>query len=52
MIGQAGRAERAITLAKIDLEKAAELRRSWGLFRDRRADLYGALRGLDGATVS
>ncbi len=52
MIGQAGRADRAITLAKIDLEKAAELRRSWGLFRDRRVDLYGALRGLDGATVS
>ena len=27
-----------------------ELRRSWGVFRDRRPDLYGALITIDGRT--
>lgn len=40
-------AEEVIT-ARFDLDRIAELRRSWGLFRDRRADLYGALGTLDG----
>jgi N-carbamoylputrescine amidase len=29
-----------------------ELRRSWGVFRDRRPELYGALMTLDGKTKS
>ena len=45
---QAGRETEAIALARIDLDAAAELRQSWGLFRDRRPDLYGTLRSLDG----
>ncbi|WP_299416004.1 N-carbamoylputrescine amidase [uncultured Sulfitobacter sp.] len=48
VIGQAAREGRGITLATIDLDKAAKLRRSWGVFRDRRVDLYGALTVLDG----
>jgi N-carbamoylputrescine amidase len=35
--------------ATIDLDAAREYRRSWGVFRDRRPDLYGALLSLDGA---
>jgi N-carbamoylputrescine amidase len=27
-----------------------ELRRSWGVFRDRRPELYGALMTMDGKT--
>lgn len=38
---------RGITAA-FDLAAIADLRASWGVFRDRRVDLYGALRGLDG----
>jgi len=48
LIGQAGREGRGVTLATIDLDKVAALRRSWGVFRDRRVDLYGVLSGLDG----
>jgi len=32
-----------VMIAKFDLDAAAAARRSWGLFRDRRPDLYGAL---------
>ena len=30
----------------------AEFRRGWGVFRDRRPELYGALMTLDGKTRS
>ena len=36
--------------ATFDLDALAAQRASWGLFRDRRPDLYGALRTLDGVT--
>ena len=36
--------------AGFDRDALAQERASWGLFRDRRADLYGPLRRLDGAT--
>lgn len=49
MIRQATRDEQGIALATIDLDAVAERRRSWGIFRDRRVDLYGRLSGLDGA---
>jgi N-carbamoylputrescine amidase len=39
--------EGVITVA-FDLDTIAEQRRSWGLFRDRRPDLYGALVTNDG----
>ncbi|OYU76681.1 MAG: N-carbamoylputrescine amidase, partial [Burkholderiales bacterium PBB5] len=32
-----------------DLDACAQARRAWGVFRDRRPDLYGPLQGLDGA---
>lgn len=32
-----------------DLAACAWARRAWGVFRDRRPDLYGPLQGLDGA---
>lgn len=34
--------------ARIDLEAAARYREAWCVFRDRRADLYGALSTLEG----
>jgi len=32
----------------IDLDAVREYRRTWGVFRDRRPDLYGSLLTLDG----
>ncbi|MBU6297450.1 MAG: N-carbamoylputrescine amidase [Alphaproteobacteria bacterium] len=40
--------EEGFTLASFDLDDVAKLRASWGLFRDRRPDLYGALTSYDG----
>jgi N-carbamoylputrescine amidase len=38
-----------IVMARFDLDALALKRRSWGVFRDRRPDLYGVLGRLDGA---
>jgi N-carbamoylputrescine amidase len=38
-----GRAEEGVITARFDLDELARLRASWGLFRDRRPELYGAL---------
>ena len=43
-----GRAEEGFVTARFDLDEVAKLRASWGLFRDRRPELYGALVGHDG----
>jgi N-carbamoylputrescine amidase len=40
--------EDAVLTATFDLDEIASQRRSWGLFRDRRPDLYGPLLSLDG----
>ena len=37
-----------ILIAKVDLDEAEGFRNSWGIFRDRRPDLYRALLDLDG----
>ena len=42
-----GKAEQAL-VASFDLDAIREYRRSWGLFRDRRPDLYQPLLTLDG----
>jgi N-carbamoylputrescine amidase len=36
----------AVLTARFDLDRVAELRRGWGVFRDRRVDLYGRLGAL------
>jgi N-carbamoylputrescine amidase len=48
VVGRAARSEQEVLTATFDLDKIAELRRSWGLFRDRRVDLYDRLQRLDG----
>lgn len=48
VVAKASRGEEEVITAAFDLAAIAELRASWGVFRDRRVDLYGALRGLDG----
>lgn len=50
LVAEAGRSEETVLVATFDLDLMARYRHSWGLFRDRRPDLYGALETLDGVT--
>jgi N-carbamoylputrescine amidase len=47
VVGELGRTEEGIATASFDLAEIAKMRASWGLFRDRRPDLYGTLRSHD-----
>jgi N-carbamoylputrescine amidase len=48
LLAKALRGTEDILTATLDLEMIAALRRSWGLFRDRRPDTYRVLGTLDG----
>jgi N-carbamoylputrescine amidase len=48
LVAKAGRTGEAALVHRFDLGAIAELRASWGLFRDRRVDLYGPVMRLDG----
>ncbi len=50
IVARAGRDDEAVKTARFDLDAVADLRRSWGVFRDRRPDLYASLTSLDGGT--
>ncbi len=45
IIAAANRTERAVLCAEFDFAAIAEQRAAWGVFRDRRPDLYAALLG-------
>jgi len=51
-VAEMDRSEEGLRLATFDLDAIGELRRTWGVFRDRRPELYGALMTLDGKTKS
>jgi N-carbamoylputrescine amidase len=48
MLQTADRSSETVLTATFDLEAIRRYRRNWGLFRDRRPDLYGSLLTLDG----
>jgi N-carbamoylputrescine amidase len=48
LAAKADRVAEAVLVHRFDLEAIAALRASWGLFRDRRVDLYGRVGTLDG----
>jgi N-carbamoylputrescine amidase len=48
LLAKAGRDGEEVLTATVDLTANAALRQSWGLFRDRRVDLYGGLQRLGG----
>lgn len=48
IIAELGREEEGVIAADLDLAEIAFLRSSWGLFRDRRPDLYRAILSADG----
>ena len=47
ILAEADRASRTVITASLDLAEIARARSSWGVFRDRRPDLYGSLMSLD-----
>ncbi len=47
---EAGRDDEAVLTASFDRDELRLMRHSWGLFRDRRPDLYGPLLTLDGTS--
>jgi N-carbamoylputrescine amidase len=48
IVAELNRIEEGIVTASFDLDEIARARASWGLFRDRRPDLYGPLRAHHG----
>jgi N-carbamoylputrescine amidase len=49
IVAELDRQHEGFTTATFDLDEIAKARVSWGLFRDRRPDLYGAIVSHDGA---
>lgn len=48
LVAKADRYTEGVLVHQFDLEAIADLRASWGLFRDRRPELYRAVGTLDG----
>ncbi|HEX4765433.1 MAG TPA: N-carbamoylputrescine amidase [Lichenihabitans sp.] len=51
IVAEADRQEEAVVIATLDLDRMAARRDRWGVFRDRRPELYGALLSLDGRSA-
>ena len=47
-VAEANETDAGVITASFDLQGLQQARAAWGLFRDRRADLYGGLLSLDG----
>jgi N-carbamoylputrescine amidase len=47
-IAEANRTEETVLVAEFDLDRLGEQRTEWGIFRDRRPDLYKAILTYDG----
>ena len=49
-LAEGDRATQSVLVSSIDLDACEQARIAWGVFRDRRPDLYGPLMSLDGQT--
>ncbi len=49
-VAEAGRDDEAVVVATFDRDRLRTQRAAWGLFRDRRPELYGPIVTLDGRT--
>jgi N-carbamoylputrescine amidase len=49
-VAELGRADEGFVTATFDREQLRRTRATWGFFRDRRPELYGALATADGKT--
>lgn len=52
IVATANDKEEAVLVAQFDLDKIKSKRHGWGVFRDRRPDLYKVLLSLDGSDHS
>jgi len=50
LVARAGRDEETVLTATFDLDEIRAMRASWGVFRDRRPDIYDALLTQDGGS--
>jgi len=50
-LAEAGRTEEAVLVAEFDLDQLETQRIEWGIFRDRRPDLYKVITSYDGSTL-
>jgi len=50
-IASAGRAEETVLIAEFDLDQLERQRIEWGIFRDRRPDLYKIISSSDGELI-
>ncbi|MDO7908202.1 N-carbamoylputrescine amidase [Paenibacillus sp. JX-17] len=50
-VAEAGRAEESVLVAEFDLDALETQRIEWGVFRDRRPDLYKMITSYDGETL-
>jgi len=48
IVADLGREEEGVIGARFDFDEIAKARASWGLFRDRRPELYGSILSADG----
>jgi N-carbamoylputrescine amidase len=48
IVADLGREEEGVIGARFDFDEIAKARASWGLFRDRRPELYGPILSADG----
>lgn len=51
ILAQANKSDETYLVQTIDLDEATEYRTTWGVFRDRRPYMYGAINTLDGSTA-
>lgn len=52
LLEQADDSTETVLVQSVDLEKSRLMRAAWGLFRDRRPDLYSPLLTQDGKKLS
>jgi len=50
-VAEAGRDDERVLVVDVDVDGNRAMRAAWGLFRDRRPELYGSLTSLDGRTT-
>ena len=48
LVASADRSSETTLLHEFDLDRIAAVRAAWGIFRDRRPDIYGAVATYDG----
>ncbi|MDD2233743.1 MAG: N-carbamoylputrescine amidase [Desulfitobacteriaceae bacterium] len=51
IIREAGRTKETVLISEFDLELLEKQRLEWGIFRDRRPDLYGIIASYDGELI-